>query len=783
MSQAKPSTWDGNDVLKWAKDVGADSQIVEALERHDIDGFALLNDLDIGTLKSELHIDSLGKRSKFVRLITEVKVGQTRGFPDQPNDSQAQPLSDAKSSKHGSTVRYSNSGVSRIYESIPFASRTEIRSCDDGQDTYQSHSKLRESANHKHYQRDNLGSSEAPAITSSASGSRSDVITNTGKLDKILELTGRLSAAEVPVSGRVDTGTPNAVKGSSSVVSPFQKDPEAKVKVTRQLINDVIDLTTTLCPKPKRQKQAFNSMARSGADSPTSAETSGEESLNFAILDDDLKEQVQRLVNEQKAKALFVTIEMITDSLKRKLPIQINVPLKQKAAYRNIFIKYASAMLGRECQPNDLNAYELDELQKFPNFKQFHADWQMRLERTSFQSPTNVEVSDILPLNAKGNRQKESQLLKALLSSNGEHAKPIDALSQPSTKSTVEPSFSKKPKNSTPKPGAVMINPDHKGAHHSIYIDNQIALHLRPHQVEGIRFLWRELTLSPRLKGALLAHTMGLGKTLQIITFLLTLLEANASEYYRHQLPKHLQGQPVKILILMPPTLARNWVDEATKWVPRPKIKFFRFFSIPNVLLPHERLKLTKEWHSEGGVLTLGFAMFRLLIENEMTATNQIQNKEKEQFRYYLLSPTIVVADEAHALKNPKSSLGIYANSFKTTCRIALTGSPLSNNLLEYYHIVNWIDEGFLGSLRDFKAKYVVPIAEGLYSDSSPTEARLARRKLAVIKTLLSAKVHRRDIGVIKADLPNKTEFVLSISMSSLQRQLYQVSFFTSFLR
>ena len=75
-----------------------------------------------------------------------------------------------------------------------------------------------------------------------------------------------------------------------------------------------------------------------------------------------------------------------------------------------------------------------------------------------------------------------------------------------------------------------------------------------------------------------------------------------------------------------------------------------------------------------------------------------------------LMKPNLIVADEAHNFKNQKSALWRAMTRFRSRSRIALTGSPLSNSLDEYYTIIDWIAPNYLGDLAEFKAYYMGPI-------------------------------------------------------------------------
>ena len=119
-----------------------------------------------------------------------------------------------------------------------------------------------------------------------------------------------------------------------------------------------------------------------------------------------------------------------------------------------------------------------------------------------------------------------------------------------------------------PDPTKVVINISKEDHHDFIYINPHIGSRIQPHQKDGVQFMWKELTTNHHdLQGCLLSHTMGLGKTMQVITLILTMAEAAKSSNDRisRQIPPALQKS--QSLILCPPSLLDNWHDEFDIWV------------------------------------------------------------------------------------------------------------------------------------------------------------------------------------------------------------------------
>lgn len=194
---------------------------------------------------------------------------------------------------------------------------------------------------------------------------------------------------------------------------------------------------------------------------------------------------------------------------------------------------------------------------------------------------------------------------------------------------------------------------------------------------------------------------------------------------------------------------------------------------------PSDRLALLNEWYKtgHGGVLLMGYSFFRKWALNPESKHGKrpFTPEQHAQIKKQLLNgPTIVIADEAHNMKNNDAGVTQAARLLKTKSRIALTGSPLSNNLKEYYSMVDFIAPGYLGEMVQFKANYVEPIEEGLTADSTPYERKKARVKLAALIEILEPKIHRKDISALADDLPPRVQFVLKIPLTSTQTEIYR---------
>lgn len=172
----------------------------------------------------------------------------------------------------------------------------------------------------------------------------------------------------------------------------------------------------------------------------------------------------------------------------------------------------------------------------------------------------------------------------------------------------------------------------------------------------------------------------------------------SSDESITSQIPSTLRQS--KTLVLCPPSLVDNWVDELNIWASERLLGTFR--KITALMSPEARVEAINDWSRGGGVLVIGYHMFRGLVLNKSTSVRRGLTEEQHNATKNLLlkGAALVVADEAHMLKNPKAKLTEAASLLQSKSRLALTGSPLANNVLEYFSMIDWVAPNFLGKLR-----------------------------------------------------------------------------------
>lgn len=248
----------------------------------------------------------------------------------------------------------------------------------------------------------------------------------------------------------------------------------------------------------------------------------------------------------------------------------------------------------------------------------------------------------------------------------------------------------------------------------------EIQARLRPYQVEGFHFL---AYLSENRFGGVLADDMGLGKTLQTLTWM---------SWLRGRMPA---GGRARFLIVCPKSVAPNWQSELGRFLPKWRSHVWRGDSAVSL---ETAMKVAD-------VLVVNYAQLRRLQEP----------LEAVQWN-------AVVLDEAQAIKNPESQTAQGARRLKADHRLALTGTPIENRLLDLWSILAFAMPGVLGNRAQFQRSF------------GSAEDPLARRRLAArVRPFLL----RRTKSQVAQDLPDRVEEDLSCEMEGVQKHLYDAEF------
>ncbi len=227
---------------------------------------------------------------------------------------------------------------------------------------------------------------------------------------------------------------------------------------------------------------------------------------------------------------------------------------------------------------------------------------------------------------------------------------------------------------------------------------------LRTYQSEGVA--WLNFLRSAGM-GGVLADDMGLGKTIQALAV--------------------IEGQT---LVVAPRSVLHNWQAEAAKF--RSDLKVHVYHG------PHRKLD------KEADLTITTYALMR-----------------GDAKRLQEIPWSMVILDEAQAIKNPESQVSQAAFSIRADFRITLTGTPVENRLDELWSQMHFVNPGLLGGRRDFDERYAQPISRG----DGGSAAHLRER----IRPFILRRLKRE----VAPELPPRTDLVLRCNLSEAERAVY----------
>jgi len=241
-------------------------------------------------------------------------------------------------------------------------------------------------------------------------------------------------------------------------------------------------------------------------------------------------------------------------------------------------------------------------------------------------------------------------------------------------------------------------------------------INLKEHQKEGIS--WLQTLFAKNFSGGLLADDMGLGKTLQILYFI--------EWHYQN----HTDEKPY--LIVAPVSLLENWELEYSK--------FFNPQNIP-ILKLYGSISLTKENNP-----LQNYNDAKRLQRKQIVLTNY-ETVRVYQFSLALIDFSIIVLDEAQKIKTPGTLITNASKALKADFKVAMTGTPVENNLVDIWCLMDFAVPGLLGNAKDFAKEYQTPL-----KDINTDVKELTERLRANIGVFIKRRL-KKDVA---KDLPNK---------------------------
>lgn len=285
-----------------------------------------------------------------------------------------------------------------------------------------------------------------------------------------------------------------------------------------------------------------------------------------------------------------------------------------------------------------------------------------------------------------------------------------------------------------------------------VVIDPKLAKVLRPHQIEGVKFMYQCVTgmIDEKANGCIMADEMGLGKTLQCITLMWTLLK---------QSPEAGKSTIQKAIVACPSSLVRNWANELTKWLGAGAINPF---AIDGKATKEELIRQLRQWAISSGravtrpVIIVSYETLRLYVD---------------ELKHCKIG--LMLCDEGHRLKNGDSQTFTALNSLNVTRRVILSGTPIQNDLSEYFSLISFANPEILGTRLEFRKRFEIPILRGRDADATDKDRKRGDECLSELLGIVNKFIIRRTNDILSKYLPVKYEHVVFCNLAPFQLDLY----------
>ena len=287
----------------------------------------------------------------------------------------------------------------------------------------------------------------------------------------------------------------------------------------------------------------------------------------------------------------------------------------------------------------------------------------------------------------------------------------------------------------------------------AVVIDPRLSKVLRPHQIEGVKFLYQCVTgvIDKKANGCIMADEMGLGKTLQCIALMWTLLK---------QSPDAGKSTIQKCVIACPSSLVRNWANELVKWLGKDAVTPF---AVDGKASKAELTSQLKQWSIASG--------------RQVTRPVLIVSYETLRLNVDVLRDTVIgllLCDEGHRLKNGESQTFTALNGLNVDRRVILSGTPIQNDLSEYFSLLNFANPNLLGTRMEFRKHYEIPILRGRDADGTEDDRQKGDERLSELLGIVNKFIIRRTNDILSKYLPVKYEHVVFCNLAPFQLDLYK---------
>lgn len=206
-----------------------------------------------------------------------------------------------------------------------------------------------------------------------------------------------------------------------------------------------------------------------------------------------------------------------------------------------------------------------------------------------------------------------------------------------------------------------------------------------------------------------------------------------------------------KAVVVCPATVIKNWKKEFRKWLGESRIGVF--------ILDGQKARLKDFTHGRAyNVMIVGYERLRI-VQDELARCESIG---------------LVVADEGHRLKTAGNKSAQAIKALNTDRRIILSGTPLQNDLSEFYFAVDMVNPGLLSKASTFKREFETPIMRSRQPDATTKEIEKGEARSSELAELTNMFMLRRTSEILSKYLPPKTESILFCRPTSIQASVYR---------
>jgi SNF2 family DNA or RNA helicase len=320
-----------------------------------------------------------------------------------------------------------------------------------------------------------------------------------------------------------------------------------------------------------------------------------------------------------------------------------------------------------------------------------------------------------------------------------------------------------------------------------VSVPASLSRYLAPFQKDGVQFMYRCLAQG---SGVILGDDMGCGKTIQVIALLCALFEKTGTGMDLKEIKernkkvakyitdvRRLKDEAIRrgefveeneeeltktlgvsswhpVLVVVPPAVVSDWMKS---------LDLFSHFSVSEYSGERAAQAIDDIRYGNADILLCRESLF----------------KSSDHFaRINFVKWKLVVIDEFHSFKNPKTKASAHVRALKKAhnpLMLGMTGTLMQNNHSELWNLVDLIQTDFLGEWDEFKQFYERTIARGRQKGATAAAEKKGEEAAKMLRSkIYSIMIERKKEDVLKDDLPDKDEQVVLCGLSSLQKEVYR---------